>query len=356
MSGFLGMFTYGGLSPVVPSIYIAYGGPTAGKRISAYPWSSSSGFGTIYTAPTVSNSVNQISFVRDNSNISASCTTSPFFLVWPWSSSGFGTQYANASSPLNPSAFGPAGFTWTDSVDALLTANVLNVSYPQAWAWTSASGFGTKYTNGSALNSVGQATGVTLNGDNNQVAFSQTASPCISLYPWSSASGYGTKYSNPATLPPFGNNPNSVSFNPVTNDVAVGSTSSPFIAAYPVTSSGFGTRYANPSTPIGSTTYAVRFSPVGTEIAVGNNNSPATIKVYQWSSGFGSLYTSPSILQTVESVSWSSTATEIAGSISSTPPYTRVYPWTSGGFGSAYANPGTALGVANSVSFSDQSR
>jgi hypothetical protein len=68
------------------------------------------------------------------------------------------------------------------------------------------------------------------------------------------------------------------------------------------------------------------------------------------------LYTSPSILQTVESVSWSSTATEIAGSISSTPPYTRVYPWTSGGFGAAYANPGTALGISNSVSFSDQSR
>jgi hypothetical protein len=33
-----------------------------------------------------------------------------------------------------------------------------------------------------------------------------------------------------------------------------------------------------------------------------------------------------------------------------------VYPWTSGGFGAAYANPGTALGVANSVAFSNKSR
>lgn len=356
MSGFLGMFTYGGLAPITPSIYIAYGGPTLGQRISAYPWSSSSGFGTIYTAPTVSNPINQISFVRDNSNISASCTTSPFFLVWPWSSSGFGTQYSNASSPLNPSSFGPAGFTWTDSVDAILTSNALNPSYPQAWAWSQASGFGTKYSNGPALNSAGFSTGLALNGDNTQVAFSQGATPVISLFPWSSASGFGTKYANPATLPPFGNNANSISFNPITNDVAIGSTASPFIAAYAVSSSGFGTKYSNPSSPIGSTTYAVRFSPVGTEIAVGNNSSPATLKVYQWSSGFGSLYTSPSILQTVESVSWSSTGTEIAGSISTTLPYTRVYPWTSGGFGSAYSSPLTVLSSPNSVSFSNQSR
>lgn len=354
MSGFLGMFTYGGLAPITPSVYIAYGGPTAGQRISAYPWSSSSGFGTIYTAPTVSNSVSQISFVRDNSNISASCSSSPFFLVWPWSSSGFGTQYANASSPLNPSTFGPAGFTWTDSVDALLTANVLNVSYPQAWAWSS--GFGTKYANGSAMNSVGQATGVSLNGDNTQVAFSQTASPCISLYPWSSGSGFGTKYANPATLPPFGNNPNSISFNPITNDVAIGSSASPFIAAYPVTSSGFGTKYSNPSTAIGGTVYSVRFSPVGDVLTIGNNATPAALKAYAWSSGFGSLYTSPSITQTVTSIAWSSTGTEVAGSYSGAAPYTKVYPWTSSGFGAAYANPGTALSVPTSVAFSNQSR
>jgi len=355
MSGFLGMFAYGGAEPISPSIYIAYGGPTVGQRISAYRWDSTTGFGTIFTAPTVSNSVSQISFVKDNSNISASCTTSPFFLVWPWSSSGFGTQYANAGSPLSPSTTGPAGFTWTNSVDALLTSNALNVSYPQAWAWSSSSGFGTKYANGSALNSAGQATGISLNGDNTQVAFSQTASPVISLYPWSSSTGYGTRYANPATLPPFGNNQNSISFNPITNDVAIGSTSSPFIAAYPVTSSGFGTKYANPSTPIGGTVFSVKFSPVGNVIAIGNNISPATLKAYAWSSGFGSLYTSPSISQTVTSVAWSSTGTEIAGSFASSSPYTRVYPWTSGGFGAAYSNPSPALSSPNSVSFSNKS-
>jgi len=358
MSGFLGMFTFGGPPPpVVPSIYIAYGGPTLGQRISVYNWNSTTGFGSIFTAPTVSNPVNQISFVTDNSNISASCTTSPFFLVWAWSGSGFGTQYSNAGSPLSPSAFGPAGFTWTKNVDAILTSNALNPSFPQAWAWSQASGFGSKYSNGPALNSAGFSTGVTLNGDSTQVAFSQGATPVISLFPWSSVTGFGTKYANPASLPPFGNNLESISFNPVTNDVAIGSTATPFIAAYPVTSSGFGTKYSNPSSPVAGPAFGIRFSPAGTELAVGNNSTPNSLKVYQWSSGFGSLYSSPSILQVVQSVDWSSTGTEIAAAIPSTPPYTRAYPWTSaGGFGSAYASPSTLLGVANSVAFSDKSR
>jgi len=357
MSGFLGMFAYGGAAaPVVPSIYIAYGGPTVGKRICAYNWDSTTGFGSSFTAPTISNAINQVSFVKNNSNISASCTASPFFFVWQWSASGFGTQYANAGSPLSPSGSGPAGFSWTNNVDAILTSNAASVSYPQAWAWDQTSGFGTKYANGPALNSSALATGVTLNGDNTQVAFSQQSSPVISLFPWSSSAGFGTKYANPASLPPFGNNPETISFNPVTNDVAIGSTAFPLIAAYPVTSSGFGTRYANPSTSVGGTAFGVRFSPSGSEIAVGNNSTPASLKVYQWSSGFGSLYSSPTILQTIRSVSWSSTGTEIAGAIASASPYTKVYPWTSSGFGSAYSNPTTALDSSVSVSFSDQSR
>jgi len=357
MSGFLGMFTYGdAAAPVVPSIYIAYGGPTAGKRISAYNWNSTTGFGSSFTAPTISNAINQVSFVKNNSNISASCTASPFFFVWQWSAAGFGTQYANAASPLSPSGSGPAGFSWTNNVDAIITSNAASVSYPQAWAWDQTTGFGSKYANGTALNSSDSSTGVTLNGDNTQVAFSQQSNPVISLFPWSSATGFGTKYANPATLPGQGSNPGTISFNPVTNDIVIGNTLFPLLSGYPVTSSGFGTRYANPSTSAGGAVFGVRFSPSGSEVAVGNSATPAPLKVYQWSSGFGSLYSSPSILQTIRAVSWSSTGTEIAGAISAASPYTRVYPWTSGGFGSVYSSPATPLDISNSVSFSDQSR
>ena len=360
MSGFLGMLFpgggSGGLPPITPSTYIALGGSTAAKRITAYGWDSSTGFGSAFTTPAIANTINQVSFVRDNSVFSASFVAAPYFNVWQWSGLGFGTQYSNPASALSPSSGGPAGFTWTNAVDAILTSNATAVSYPQAWAWSQASGFGSKYSNGAAINSIGATTGITLNGDNTQVAFSQNAGTTISLYPWSTSTGFGTKYASPATIPPFGNNPGSVSFNAVTNDVAIGSTSSPFIAAYPVTSFGFGAKYSNPSTFIGGTVYAVRFSSTGGQIAVGNNSTPAALKIYQWGSGFGSLYSGPSILTTVNSADWSSTGSEIAGATSASSPYVKAYPWTTGGVGSQYSNPSTTPGVPNCVSFSNQSR
>ena len=360
MSGFLGILFpgggSGGLPPITPSTYIALGGSTAAKRITAYGWNSSTGFGSAFTTPAIANTIGQVSFVRDNSVFAASFASAPYFNVWQWSGLGFGTQYSNPASALSPSSGGPAGFTWTNAVDAILTSNATAVSYPQAWAWSQASGFGSKYSNGAAINSIGATTGVTLNGDNTQVAFSQNAGTTISLYPWSTSTGFGTKYASPATIPPFGNNPGSVSFNAVTNDVAIGSTSSPFIAAYPVTSLGFGAKYSNPSTAVAGTVYAVRFSPTGGQIAVGNNSTPAALKIYSWGSGFGSLYSGPSILTTVNSADWSSTGSEIAGATSSSSPYVKAYPWTAGGVGSQYSNPSTTPGVPNCVSFSNQSR
>jgi hypothetical protein len=355
MSGFLGMM-FPGSSVITPSVFIALGGSTAAKRITAYGWNPATGFGSAFTTPAIANTIGQVSFVRDNSVFSASFVSAPYFNVWQWSGLGFGSQYSNPASTLSPSGGGPAGFTWTNAVDAILTSNASSVSFPQAWAWSQASGFGSKYSNGSAINSIGQTTGLTLNGNNTQVAFSQNAGTTLSLYPWSSATGFGTKYAAPATIPPFGNNPGTVSFNPVTNDVAIGATSSPFIAAYPVTSAGFGAKYSNPSTFVGGPVYAVRFSPTGGQIAVGNNSTPASLKIYQWGAGFGSLFSGPSILSTVNSADWSSTGSEIAGSTLNSSPYVRAYPWTSGGVGSQYANPSTLPGVPNCVSFSNQSR
>lgn len=360
MSGFLGMMFQGGgsggLPPVTPSTYVALSGATVAKRISAYGWDSTAGFGSLYTAPTIPNAITQVSFVRDNSIISASFNAAPYFSVWQWSSLGFGTQYSNPATNLSPSTTGPAGFTWTSSVDALLTSNALNVSYPQAWAWTQSGGFGSKYSNGSALNSTGSTSGVALNGDNTQVAFSQNASPVVSLFPWSSVTGFGTKYSNPATVPVGGPYAGSITFNSVTNDLAVGLNTSPFVAAYAVTSAGFGVKYSNPSTFIGGTVYSTRFAPNGAAIGIGSNVAPAALKVYQWGAGFGSLYSSPSINTTVISNDWSSTGTEIAAALSGASPYVKVYSWTSGGFGGAYSNPATLPGVPNCVSFSNQSR
>ena len=116
-------------------------------------------------------------------------------------------------------------------------------------------------------------------------------SPFISIYPWDS--GFGTKYANPSTLPPYASQ--SVAFSPDGADIAVTHVGSPLISVYPW-SSGFGTRYANPSTAVtGSQGKAAVFSPDSADIAIGSNGSPY-IHVYPWSSGFGTKYSNPSTL------------------------------------------------------------
>lgn len=360
MSGFLGMFTYGGAG--TPSEYIAYSTAVVGRRVSAYPWSDATGFGTIYSTTTsinlLSNEASRLSFTKDNSLFSFSGTITPFVHVWPWSSSGFGTKYANPTSALSPTGAGTAGHSWTPATDAFLTINIASPnSAPQAWAWSG--GFGTKYSNGA--NVAGLGAGISINAAGTQVVVSHAGSPYISMYPW--ASGFGTKYSDPSTLPTgaptsgagavYGVN---VGFNPVTNDVAIGHSVSPFITTYPVTSAGFGTKYVDPSSlPVG-TTDSLKFSSTGTLLGAGSAASPY-ITVWNWSSGFGSKYADPSPLPTAATTAmdWSSTTDSIATSQTTSSPNTAVYSW-SGGFGTKYADPSTVPTQAKAVSFSNQSR
>ena len=81
------------------------------------------------------------------------------------------------------------------------------------------------------------------------IAVAHGTTPFVSAYPWSS-SGFGTKYANPATLPTgLGY---SAAFSPSGAAIAVGHDITPFVSAYPWSSSGFGTKYANPATlPVG---------------------------------------------------------------------------------------------------------
>jgi hypothetical protein len=360
MSGFLGMMFpgggSGGLPPVTPSTYVAFGGATTGKLITVYNWNSSSGFGSAFTTPSISAQIHQVSFVPDNSIFSASFWVAPYFYVWQWSTLGFGTRYANPSSVLNPSNAGPTNYSWTKNLDALISGNNNAPSYPQAWRWSNATGFGSKYANGPALNSTGTANAMALNSDSTQVAFTHTQSPGVSLFPWSSSTGFGSKYANPATIPVGRSAEGCTTFNAVTNDLAIGLNTSPFVAAYAVTSAGFGSKYANPASFIGGTVYATRFAPNGAAIAIGCNITPAALKVYQWGAGFGSLYSSPSITVPVIAADWSSTTDAVSAGNNTSSPYVSVYPWTSGGFGAKYADPSVAPGTVYNIAFSNQSR
>jgi hypothetical protein len=77
------------------------------------------------------------------------------------------------------------------------------------------------------------------------IAVAHSTSPFISAYSWS-ASGFGAKFANPSTLPT--STGYSVSFSPDSNAIAVAHNGSPYITTYPWSASGFGTKFANPST------------------------------------------------------------------------------------------------------------
>ncbi len=83
----------------------------------------------------------------------------------------------------------------------------------------------------------------------------------ITVYPWTSGTGFGTKYADPSSLP--GNSNMAVTFSPDGADIVVGDFStSPYIFGYPWTSgSGFGTKYADPSTTPTNGGKKVAFSP-----------------------------------------------------------------------------------------------
>ena len=97
--------------------------------------------------------------------------------------------------------------------------------------------------------------GLSASGKKSTIAVGHSTTPFISAYPWSS--GFGTKYANPSTLPTgIGTG---VSFNPAGTAIAVAHATLPFISAYPW-SAGFGTKYANPSTLPTGNGEAVAFS------------------------------------------------------------------------------------------------
>ena len=82
--------------------------------------------------------------------------------------------------------------------------------------------------------------------------------------------------------------------------LAVAHDITPFVTAYPWSSSGFGTKYANPATAASGAQNGVAFSPTGTEIAVAHASSPY-VTAYTWNgSGFGTKFTDPATLPTGE--------------------------------------------------------
>jgi hypothetical protein len=259
----------------------------ADTGLAVYPWPpTGTNFRTSYADPAVLPTVGDVGTQFSPSGKVLAIGDA----VYSWSSSGFGTKYADPS----PGFIGTP-VTWSPSEDVIVSA-ALNSPYLKAFAWNNSTGFGTQYSDPATL-PPSSTTSAAFSPSGNDIAFSNVSTgPYITVYPWSN--GFGTKYSNPGTSPT--NSGQQVKFSPSGKDIAIAHTSSPAITAYPWTSgTGFGTKYSNPATvPLGNGT-SVAFSRTGDTIAVGHSSTPF-VSAYPWTSGvgFGTKYANPSTLPT----------------------------------------------------------
>jgi len=126
-------------------------------RISAYAWSDATGFGARYTDPSsVPSQINSLQFNSAGNAIAAAHYYSPHVTVWAWNNNtGFGTKYADPSTPVSSTAVVSSGAAFNLTDDAIVVG--FNVSpYIAAYAWSNATGFGTRYTDIRSQNSLSQ--------------------------------------------------------------------------------------------------------------------------------------------------------------------------------------------------------
>lgn len=203
-----------------------------------------------------------------------------------------------------------------------------------------------KYSNPATLPA---ATGndASFNCDNTIVAIATSSSPYVRAYPW--ANGFGTAFSNPASIP--GAATTKIEFTKDQREQVcfLGSTTSPYLFAYPISSSGWGTRYANP--PAGLAAGPGTTGLTGGNIDVDYNNLGMTItrngqtsKFLSWSyaSGFGTPTQNNANTDSLcGHISFNGTDYFQGHSGgSSTTAYFRGFPYTSGGtIGTQYTQP-----------------
>ena len=220
------------------------------------------------------------------------------------------------------------------AVSSAVTLGNLDVPVLGTYGWSN--GFGSRYTTPSGLETSGLL-GVDVNSLGNLIFGAGYEG--IVAYPFSS-SGYGTKYANPAAAIP--GTPQSIKIAPNGTFVTIAYTAStPYITAY-AWNNGFGSKYANPSTLPTGDGYGTDISFNSSIVAVAHTASPG-ISVYAWSSGFGSKYANPSTTYSSgRTVKISNNTNAILLGLSS-PPYFNSYSFSEGGsgFGSNLTNPTT---------------
>jgi hypothetical protein len=297
---------------------VLFGG-SASPYISAYPFNTSQGYGTKYadptTLPSAASGIHTGSVSFNYGGTLATIvynSTAPYISIYPFSN-GFGTKYANLGTPVVSIA---ASFNYDSSAIAV---TVTGTPFLSAYRWNN--GFGTKY-----IDAASAIASFSIRFSNSGIIFTgASAPPYENAYPFNYSTGFGTRYSDPSVavqgrISGIGINETSTSI------LYSNSTGTPFLSAY-AWSSGFSTKYTAPATIPTAGQYGANFNKPGTVVNVGGTF------IYPWSNstGFGTKYaTSPSASG---SPSFNATNTAlIVGYL--------AYPWSdASGIGTKYIDP-----------------
>lgn len=314
-------------------------------EVSVQPFSSVSGYGTRYAAaadlPFVQGGV---AFTSSGNAVVTGAYGNRVARAWQWSSAGFGTRYADLTDGANNYSY---AFALHPSNNAIITGRDTGPPYIHAFAFSTATGFGAKFSN-PGTTPTGEISDVHFSPDGNAVAAVGVTNNLISVYPWS-GSGFGARYTGPTPNPldaQIGTGFR-VKFSPQSDAIVMcnGANSGPWIAGWPWShATGFGTKYANPTVAIPAGLTSLAFSPAGDVVVVGCQSSPS-ILAYAFSAvtGFGTKYANPATLPggAPRAIAFSPLGTEIAFSREFTNTL-YFYRWSGSGFGELVADANTA--------------
>jgi hypothetical protein len=193
-----------------------------------------------------------------------------------------------------------------------------------------------------------RAFGLRFNNAGNVIAIGGSISPgpAIFAYPFNTDGTLGTKYADVGTNQD-GDYIYGVAFHPADTAVVAGVGTSPWVNAWVWdNSTGFGTKYSNPSSAISTTIQAfdVAFHPSGNAVFITTYSAPG-IHAYSWSSGsgFGTKYSNPASALPL-GAGRQLQCTRDGAAVVSFNQSGEVYAWpfsTATGFGTRYTNPTT---------------
>jgi len=264
---------------------------------------------------------------------------SPYVNAYPYTAaSGWGTKYGNPAT--NPGGDIGAGGWNSDGTVAFAAASSGNgnaIAYP----FNTTSGFGTKFSNPSGVSGVFK---MEMNPSDNAIAMANNPGQ-IQAINWNNSTGWGSMFAAPATLPGFSLG-RGIAWNPVGNVVGVSGSSGDYLQAY-AWSSGWSTKYSNPSGGTGAN-YGNKpsFNNAGNAIGVGIDTNPPSVQVWPWSAGFGTKYadpaTNPGGLGFQVSFNPTDTAIGVGTRDAGSNSQLSIFAWTNGsGFGTRYSTPGS---------------